>query len=70
MVRIGDKIRILNEDGQYSQWARKTWTVEHVETPEKHNLGYDVGVGGNLISCKGLPVSLYDWEFEIIKRKK
>jgi hypothetical protein len=66
MVEIGDKIKILNQDGQYTKWANKTWIVEDIATNREDHQGYDEGVGGNLISCKDLPVSLYDWEFEVI----
>ena len=66
MVEIGDKIRILNENGQYSEWADEIWTVESIAyNTEQHPL-YDEGVGGALISCDGLPVCLYEWEFEIV----
>ena len=62
MVKIGDKIKILNKDGQYSKWASKLWIVEHIAYS---GVGYDKGVGGALVSCKGLPVSLYEYEFVI-----
>lgn len=68
-VRIGSKIRILNEDGQYSEWVNKTWTVEHIATSREEHQGYDKSLGGKLISCKNLPVSLYEYEFEVVKRK-
>lgn len=67
MVKIGDKIRILNEDGQYSKWSNKIQVVSKISRSVKDHPGYDEGVGGNLIDCKGLPVSLYDWEFEVRK---
>ncbi|MCK9370443.1 hypothetical protein M0R04_11085 [Candidatus Dojkabacteria bacterium] len=66
MVKIGDKIRILNQDGQYSKWVKQIWIVEHIATSEQEHQGYDRCIGGNLISCKDLPVSLYDWEFEVM----
>jgi hypothetical protein len=65
MVRIGDKIRILNEYGQYTKWAGKTWTVSHIARSKRDHPGYDSGVGGPLVSCTGLPVSLYSWEFVV-----
>lgn len=46
------------------------WTVTHVAKNRKQHPGYDEGVGGSLIDAKGLPVSLYDWEFEVIPNKK
>ena len=67
MIKIGDRIRILNRDGQYTKWANKIWVVKHIARNRQEHQGYDEGIGGNLISCKGLPVSLYDWEFEVEK---
>ena len=64
-VRIGDKIRILNENRNYNDWADKIWTVNHIATSREEHQGYDESVGGQLISCKGLPVSLYEYEIEV-----
>ncbi len=64
-VRIGDKIRILNENRNYNEWADKTWIVNHIATCREEHQGYDESVGGKLISCKNLPVSLYEYEFEV-----
>lgn len=69
-VRIGDRIRILNRDGQYTKWAGREWTIDHIERPGSKAAGYDAGIGGNLVSARGLPVSLYDWEFEVTKRRR
>ena len=69
MVKRGDKIRILNRDGQYGQWANRTWIVDHIATNEKEHPGYDKGIGGKLVSERNLPVSLYEWEFEVVKSK-
>lgn len=67
MVRIGDKIRIINQDGQYTQWADKVWTVEDIAYSRDDHPGYDEGCGGGvLISCTDLPASLYEWEFEVV----
>jgi len=65
-VNVGDKIRITSDNENYDKWRNKTWTVEHVAYSVDEHPGYDVGIGGPLVSCKGLPVSLYDWEFEIV----
>lgn len=67
MVKIGDRIKILNRDGQYSKWANKLWIVNHIAKNRKEHLGYDESIGGNLVSCKDLPVSLYDYEFRVVK---
>ena len=66
MVKVGQWIKILNEDGQYSEWANKKWKVESIAHNSEEHPGYDSGVSpAELISCEGLPVSLYDWEFEV-----
>lgn len=65
-INIGDKIQITSDNPTYNKWRNKTWTVSHIAYSTEDHPGYDEGVGGPLISCKGLPVSLYDWEFEIV----
>lgn len=68
MVKIGDKIRILNRDGQYAKWADKTWIVSHIAHTKNEHPGFDAACAGDvLIDCEGLPVSLYSWEFEVQK---
>lgn len=72
MVKIGNKIKILNQDGQYTKWANKTWTINHIAYSEEQHPGYDNGINipgkrkHPLIDCKDLPVSLYPWEYEIV----
>ena len=64
MVEIGDKIKILNANGQYSKWVNKTWIVKDVAYSGR---GYDPGLSPQaLISCYDLPVSLYEFEFEVV----
>ncbi len=66
-IKIGDKIKILNQDGQYSKWSNKTWTVDHIAHSTEEHQGYDEGLAGEaLVSCKGLPVSLYEYEIEVV----
>ncbi len=68
-VKIGDKIRIKNTDGQYTRWANKTWVVDHIAYDKKGHPGYDSGMKGMaLVDCKGLPVSLYSYEFTIVRK--
>jgi len=63
-VEVGDKIKLLNENGNYDKWEDKTWTVSSVEYSGG---GYDEGLSGQgLISCKGLPVSVYEYEIEVV----
>ena len=67
MVKVGDWIRIKNEDGQYTKWAKKKWQVNHVARSVFEHRGYDTGMGGEaLVSCRGLPVSLYEYEFDVV----
>lgn len=70
MVKLGDKIQILNRDGQYSKWSKKIWTVDHIARNEKEHPGYDSSMKGMaLVDCSGLPVSLYEYEFKIVSPK-
>ena len=64
MVKIGDKIKIISENENYNEYRDKTWIVEDIATSIAEHPGYDAGVGGELISCIDLPVSLYEYEFE------
>ena len=67
MVKTGDRIRILNRDGQYSKWAGKTWTVNHIARSTGQHPGYDTEMRGMaLVDCEDLPVSLYEYEFQVI----
>jgi len=68
-VKVGDKIKILNRDGQYSKWANKIWIVDHIATSEKDHPGFDEMAGEQLISARGLPVSLYEWEVRKVNYK-
>lgn len=67
MVKIGDKIRILNENGQYGEWTDTIWTVSSIAYSVDDHPGYDEAVGGPLVDCENLPVSLYEYEFEIVE---
>jgi hypothetical protein len=74
MVKIGDTIKILNRDGQYTKWAKKTWVVNHIARSEGRGKGQHPGYdnamrGGALVDCIGLPVSLYEYEFVVVKSK-
>ncbi len=70
MVKIGDKFRIINENGQYTKWANRTWTIDHIARSTEEHPGYDEGLRGQaLVSAKGLPVSLYEYEIDIIPKK-
>jgi hypothetical protein len=65
-VDIGDKIRITSENENYNRHRNKVWTVSDIAHSVEEHRGYDEGTGGDLVSCRGLPVSLYEWEFEIV----
>ncbi len=66
MVQIGDKIRITSDNENYNRYRGKAWVVSHIARNRDEHPGYDTGVGGALIDCKGLPFSLYEYEFDII----
>jgi hypothetical protein len=66
-LRIGSKIIITASDNEnYKEYLGKEWVVEDIAKNIKEHPLYDEGVGGKLISCKGLPFSLYEWEFEVV----
>ena len=49
-------------------FRNKVWIVNHIATNTKEHPGYDEGMyPEKLIDCVGLPVSLYEYEFIIIK---
>lgn len=63
--RIGNLIKIENQDGQYTKWADRLWEIDYIAYSGR---GYDPGMKGSaLVSCKGLPVSLYEYEFTIVR---
>ena len=67
MVKVGDKIKILNQNGQYSKWAKRKWTVTAIYHNNIEHQGYDMSVfPAALVECEDLPVALYDWEFEVV----
>jgi hypothetical protein len=66
LVKIGDWIKIRNQDGQYTEWASKKWQITDIAQSVEDHPGYDMGVyPQKLISCADLPVSLYEWEFYV-----
>lgn len=66
MVRIGQRIRIISDNENYNKYRGKTWKIERIDRSEDDNRLYDPSVGGALVSCKGLPFSLYEYEFELV----
>ena len=64
MIKIGSRIRITSDNECYNKFRRKIWVVSHIARNRNEHPGYDEGCGGILIDCHGLPVSLYEWEFE------
>lgn len=65
-IAIGTKIKITSDNDNYDKWRNKTWTITHLAYSTKDHLGYDSGVNEVLVDCKGLPVSLYRYEFKIV----
>ena len=67
MVKVGDKIKILNQNGQYTQWAKRKWTITKIYHDDTEHQGYDMGVyPEKLIECEDLPVALYEYEIEVV----
>ena len=71
MVKIGDKIKIISDNDNYDKYRKKTWIVTDVAHSIKDHPGYDSSMGRTaLIDAKGLPFSLYSYEFEIVRTPK
>jgi hypothetical protein len=70
MVKIGDKIKIISDNDTYNKYRGKTWTVDHIARSKKDHPGYDIDIGGVLVDAKGLPFSLYAYEFKVVKKPK
>jgi hypothetical protein len=68
MVKIGDKIKIVSDNENYDRFRNKIWFVTHIASDRTDHPGYDEGMyPEKLVDCKGLPFSLYEYEFIIIK---
>lgn len=66
-VQVGDMIQIISENENYEDFLEGTYEVDSVSYNTDEHPGYDYGVGGDaLIDAKGLPFSLYEYEFEIV----
>lgn len=66
-IRIGSKIKLLNENGNYNRWSDQVWTVTDL-TNDKDANGYDESIYPEyLISCEDLPVSVYEYEIKVVK---
>lgn len=64
-VNVGDKIIITSDNENYNRYRNKVFVVSHVAHSIKQHPGYDSGVGQALVDCRGLPFSLYEYEFEV-----
>jgi hypothetical protein len=75
MVKVGDYIKIVSDNENYRAYTGrgKYYRVTHVAREQgwgkgKHP-GYDTGLKGEaLVDCAGLPFSLYEYEFRIVKK--
>ena len=66
-LKIGDKIRIISDNENYSKFRNKALIISHIAYSTKEHPGYDNTVNGQaLVDCQGLPFSLYEYEFKII----
>ena len=65
---IGKKIKIISDNENYDKYRNKQWTINHVAHNVKEHPGYDESIYPQaLVDCDGLPFSLYEYEFQIIK---
>jgi len=77
MVHIGDYIRIVSDNENYVPYRirGKYYRVEKISRSQGRGRGehpgYDEGMKGMaLVDCAGLPFSLYEYEFEVVRRAK
>lgn len=72
MVKIGDRIRIKsgNDNENYDKYRNESWEVNRIDTNKEGHRGFDDSIGGKLISCEGLPFSLYEYEFDVVSSPK
>jgi hypothetical protein len=65
-VKIGSNVKITSDNKTYNKWREDIWIVNDIARNSEEHQGFDECVGSPLISCEGLPVSLYEWEYEIV----
>lgn len=65
--RIGDRFKIISDNDNYDKFRSQVWTIDHIARDRNAHQGYDEGMGGQaLVSASGLPVSLYEYEIELV----
>lgn len=68
MIRIGTKIRIISDNENYIPYLGKKWRINHIAKNRDQHIGYDESMEGEaLVDCDGLPFSLYEYEFEVVR---
>lgn len=67
-LKIGDKIKIISENENYSKYMDQIWTINYIDY-DGSSYGFDESIGQVLVSCEGLPFSLYPYEFSVVERK-
>jgi hypothetical protein len=69
---LGKKIKIISDNESYDQYRNSIWIITHVARSTNDHQGYDEGINSpgknkmGLVDCKGLPFSLYEYEFKIV----
>lgn len=69
MIRKGTKIRIISDNENYDPYRNKIWKINHIAHNIDEHQGYDESMDGELlVSCDGLGFSLYEYEFEVVRK--
>lgn len=66
-IKEGFKIKITSENENYDEYRNKVWTINFVDYDGSSH-GFDEAIGEVLVSCEGLPYSLYPYEFKVVER--
>jgi hypothetical protein len=76
MVKVGDYIKITSKNENYrpycghAKYHRVTKVARAQGWGHGKHPGYDTGMKGEaLVDCSGLPFSLYEYEFVVVKKK-
>lgn len=71
--KLGNRIMIISDNDSYTKYRKKTWIISHIAYSTKDHPGYDEGINSPdkpreaLVDCMGLPFSIYEYEFKIIR---
>jgi hypothetical protein len=69
--KIGDKVRIISNNENYSEFFDGVLTVSSIATNSDEHPGYDDGMDGiALYDFEAFPFSLYEYEIELVVKTR